>query len=140
MRIQLGDTIIFVDGPRRIGIVERRQGDILTVRVPVDENRREQVSRRQVRTLAEVICLRHESAAPNIRTTSALPAGQPLQILSGEFGFATQRLRSESLDRVVRQLQRAGLEVHPETERWSRDDRFKLVVAADVSPESEERR
>jgi len=41
MRIQLGDSI--VDDRGRVGIVERRQGDTLTVRFP-DEGTREHVS------------------------------------------------------------------------------------------------
>ena len=55
MRIQLGDSVILTQEPSTVGIIERRQGDTLTIRFPARENRREQVSRREVRALAEVM-------------------------------------------------------------------------------------
>jgi hypothetical protein len=118
--------------PSTIGIIERRQGDTLTIRFPDHENRREQVSRRDVRALAEVI---YEARKRGTRygKTLSLTGGSTLADLVLTFSYATQRLRSESRERVVRQLQRAGLEVYPETDRWDRDDRFKLVLNSNVS-------
>jgi hypothetical protein len=55
MRIQPGDSVILRQEPSTVGIIERRQGDTLTIRFPDRDNRREQVSRREMRALAEVI-------------------------------------------------------------------------------------
>jgi hypothetical protein len=137
MRIYLGDTIILVDPPRRVGIVERRQGDHLMVRFPDDDNKRQQVARTRVRALAEVL-YEARTRGTKYKNHLSLTGGSTLAELVVEFGYATQRLRSESLNKVLRQLQRAGLEVHSETDRWSRDDKFKLTLATNVSPESPE--
>jgi hypothetical protein len=134
MRIQPGDSVILVQEPFAVGIIERRQGDTLTLRFPDHENRRERASRREVRALAEVI---YEARKRGTRYGKALSltGGSTLADLVETFGYATQRLRSESLERVVRQLQRAGLEVHPESDRWDRDDRFRLALTSNVLPD-----
>ena len=136
MRIYLGDTITLVDPSRKVGIVERRQGDHLIIRFPDDDNRRQQVARTRVRALAEV--LYEARAQGRYKNQLSLTGGSTLADLVSEFGYATQRLRLESLNKVLRQLLRAGLEVQPETDRWSRDDKFKLILATHVSPEPPE--
>ena len=115
--------------PSTVGIIERRQGDTLTIRFPDRDNRRERVSRREMRALAEVI---YEARRGGTRygKTLSLMGGSTLADLLLTFGYATQRLRSESLERVVRQLHRAGLDVHPGSDRWDRDDRFKWFLPA----------
>jgi hypothetical protein len=55
MRIQPGDSVILMQEPSTVGIIERRQGDTPTLRFPDRENRRAQVSRREVCALAEVM-------------------------------------------------------------------------------------
>ncbi len=55
MTIQFGDSVIRRQGPSGVGIVEWRQGDTLTIRFPDHENRRDQVARREVCALAEVM-------------------------------------------------------------------------------------
>jgi hypothetical protein len=137
MRIRLGDTIVPLNEPGRVGIVERRHGGTLIARFPGEENRREQVSRRNVRGLAEVLYEKRKQGT-KYKNTLSLTGGSTLRELVEEFGYATQRLRTESLERVARQLQRAGLQIQPETERWSRNDKFKLLLSADVSAESAE--
>jgi SpoVK/Ycf46/Vps4 family AAA+-type ATPase len=124
-----------MDDSHKVGIVERRQGDLLTVRFPDDNNRREKVPRREVRALADILYEARKRGA-KYKNNFSLTGGSTLAELVEEFGYSTQQLRSESREKVVKQLQRAGLEVHPETDRWSRDDRFKLVLTTDVSPES----
>jgi hypothetical protein len=135
MRIHLGDSVIRRQGPSTVGIVERRQGDTLTIRFPDHENRREQVSRREVCALAEVM-YEARKRGDAVWKDLILMGGSTLAELVWAFGYATQRLRSESRDRVVRQLQRAGFEVHPETDRWDRDDRFKLILTSIVSSDT----
>jgi hypothetical protein len=36
-------------------------------------------------------------------------------------------MRRESLEKVLKQIVRAGLEIESETDRWGRDDKFKRV-------------
>lgn len=45
------------------------------------------------------------------------------------FGYSTGKMRTDSLDRVLRQLERAGLEIKTRTGLWGREDRFVLRVA-----------
>src|SRR5262245_26890471 len=140
MRIQIGDTVVLVDRPNKIGIVERRQGDEMTIRFPDYDNRRERYSRNEISPLAEVM-FEARRRGVTYRHSLSLTGRSTLAELVSEFGYSTQQLRGESLDKVVRQLQRAGLEVHPETDWWGRDDRFKLALATQVSvdpPESSE--
>jgi len=51
MYIQLGDSVR-VGEQKSVGIVERRNANILTVRFPDNDNRREQVPRSDLRPLA----------------------------------------------------------------------------------------
>jgi hypothetical protein len=134
MRIHLGDSVIRRQGPSGVGIVERRQGDTLTMRFPDQENRREQASRREVCALAEVMYEARERGDEVWKNLSLVGGSTPANLFA--FGYATRRLRSESRDCMVRQLQRAGFEVHPETGRWDRDDRFKLILTSIVSPDT----
>jgi hypothetical protein len=116
MRIHLGDSVIRGQDSPTVAIVERRQGDTLTIRFPDHENRREQVSRGEVSALAEVICEVRKQGGTRCGKRLSLSGGSTLADLVGEFGYATQRLRSESINRVVRQLQRAGVEVRTEAD------------------------
>ncbi|MCI0393149.1 MAG: ATP-binding protein, partial [Acidobacteria bacterium] len=140
MRIQIGDTVVLIDRQNEIGIVEKRQGDEMTIRFPDYDNKRERYRRNEIRPLAEIM-FEARRRGVTYRHSLSLTGRSTLAELVSEFGYSTQQLRGESLDKVVRQLQRAGLEVHPETDRWGRDDRFKLTLATQVSvdpPESSE--
>lgn len=55
MRVQIGDTVIVEKAPNKIGIVENRQGDLMTIRFPDYDNKREKYGRREIRHLAEVM-------------------------------------------------------------------------------------
>jgi hypothetical protein len=135
MRIHLGDSVIRRQGPSTVGIVGRRQSDTLTIRFPDHENRREQVTRREVCALAEVM-YEARKRGDEVWENLSLVGGSTVAELVWAFGYAIQRLRSESRERVVKQLQRAGFEVQSETDRWDRDDRFKLILTSIVSPDT----
>ena len=53
MEVQLGDSVVFKNGRERaVGIVERRSGRTLSVRIPAEGNQIEQVEREEVEPLA----------------------------------------------------------------------------------------
>ena len=130
MNIMIGDTIVTDD--REIGIVESRSGNTLTVRFPEDGNRRERTVRSQVRPLAELV---YEARGVNERRMAASLAisawWETPHWLSWWrlFGYSTGQMRRDSRQKVVNQLLRAGLEISSETDRWSRDDRFRVSIA-----------
>jgi hypothetical protein len=88
MRIHLGNSVIRRQGPSTVGIVERRQGDILTIRFPDRENRRDQVSRKDVRALAEAV---YEARKRGTRYGKmlSLTGGSTLAELVSAFGYGT---------------------------------------------------
>ena len=51
------------------------------------------------------------------------------------FGYSTGQLRRDSLEKVLKQLQRAGLEIISQTGNWARDDRFRINLQGDVASE-----
>jgi AAA+ superfamily predicted ATPase len=131
MNIMIGDTIVTDD--KQIGIVENRAGNFLTVRFPDCGNQRDQVPRRRARLLAKLIC---EARAAGKRlgfSAISLQGKSPLADLVSLFGYSTGQMRRESLQKVVNQLSRAGLEITSETDRWGRDDRFKISVPIESS-------
>ena len=132
MRIHLEDSVILTQEPSTVGIIERRQGDTLTIRFPARENRREQVSRGEVRALAEVMYETRRGGGELWKTLN-LMGESTLADLVRAFGYDTQRLRSESRERVVRQLERAGLEVRREADGWDRDEHFRLILTSIVA-------
>ncbi|MBF5043173.1 ATP-binding protein [Aggregicoccus sp. 17bor-14] len=131
MRIQLGDTVILNDRTRDIGIVERRHGNTLSIRRPDRDNLREQVAREHAKPLALAMAEARERES-KFRNDLSLTGQSTLADLVSAFGYATAQLRRDSLARVVRQLQRAGLEVQPSSEEWSRHDNFALQLKATV--------
>lgn len=130
MRIREGDTVL-VGNRRDIAIVERRTGwGHLVVRYPADGNRREEASRADLTPLAQAM-FDARSAGTKYRHGLSLTGDSTLAELVAEFGYSTAgRLRSDSTDKVIRQLERAGLSVECDSDRWGRDDRFSLRVAA----------
>ncbi len=124
MHIMIGDTIVY---DKEIGIVENRSGTILTVRFPDQGNRRDQVHRSQSEPLAELVCRARLGGRPlRLGTNISLVGDSTLADLVALFGYSTGQMRRESLNKVRKQLLRAGLEISPETDRWSRDDKFKV--------------
>lgn len=149
MKIVSGDSVVRADGDvRDVGIVERRSGSYLRVRFPGRNNEREQLLRSGVRAVAEVMYdVRHRGT--KFRNDLSLTGGSTLAELVAAFGYSTQgRLRQDSLEKVCRQLNRAGLEVIPGSDRWARGDTFVLVPmegtaqppTADIEEESRPRR
>jgi DNA polymerase III delta prime subunit len=127
MNIMIGDTIVTDDG--QIGIVENRTENSLTVRFPDYGNRRDPVLRKRAKPLAKLI---YEAKADGKRlslgTSIKLAGNSTLAELVSLFGYSTGQMRRDSLQKVLNQLMRAGLEITSETDRWSRDDKFKLSL------------
>ena len=103
MNIMIGDTIVLDD--KRIGIVENRSGNDLTVRLPDDGNLREHIFRSQAKPLAEVI---YEARAHGRRlplsTNIRLTGNSTLAELVSLFGYSTGQMRRDSLQKVLNQL------------------------------------
>ncbi len=126
MRVQIGDTVVSLSG-QRVGIVERRDGGTLTLRLPNEGNCRERFSRTEVRPLAAAM-FDARKRGTRLKNDLSLTGTSTLAELVAAFGYATQQLRQESLNKVVNQLIRAGLDVFAATDRWGRDDTFELQV------------
>src|SRR5216683_7484860 len=110
MKLLQGDTVALIRDPRTVGIVERRSGKLLTIRFPEQENSREQIPRDEVRALAEFM-YEARVRGTKFRHGVSLTGDSTLAELVAVFGYATERLRQDSLDKVLGQLQRAGLEI-----------------------------
>ena len=128
MKVLPGDSV--VDHRRDVGIAESRSGTILTIRFPSHANAREKRHRSEVRHLAELIFeAKNEGRPLQLRGASiSLRGDSTLADLVALFGYSTGQMRSESLDRVLRQLERAGLQITTRSELWGRDDRFILTA------------
>ena len=66
---------------------------------------------------------------------SRLVGDSTLAELVGLFGYSTGQLRGDSLWKVRKQLERAGLEISTQTGNWTRDDRFRINLTRDVATE-----
>ncbi len=134
MKALVGDTV--VDDDRNIGIIESRDRNLLTIRYPGRGNQRVRKSRDQVQHLAERIRqARHEGKPLQVGVKISLAGDSTLAELVGVFGYSTGQLRSDSLWKVRKQLERAGLEISTQAGTWSRDDRFRIRVQEDVATE-----
>jgi ATPase family associated with various cellular activities (AAA) len=130
MNIMIGDTIVTDD--KEIGIVENRSGSTLIVRFPDNGNRRDQIQWSRVSPLAALIYkARAEGRRLPLRVDISLVGKSNLADLVALFGYSTGQMRRDSLQNVINQLWRAGLEVKPETDRLSRDDMFRLILRED---------
>jgi hypothetical protein len=130
MNIMIGDTIVTDD--KEIGIVENRSGSTLIVRFPDNGNRRDQIQWSRVSPLAALIYkARAEGRRLPLRVDISLVGKSNLADLVALFGYSTGQMRRDSLQKVINQLWRAGLEVIPETDRLSRDDMFRLILRED---------
>ena len=133
MNIMIGDTIVTDD--RDIGIVENREGNFLTVRFPDLGNQRDHVPRKRATPLADVICqARIDGRRLALPNAISLVGSSTLAELVALFGYSTGQMRRDSLQKVVTQLMRAGLEISSETDRWRRDDKFKVNLPQDPLP------
>lgn len=132
MRILIGDTVVRRDGRRYTGIVERRNNDgELSVRLPYDGNQRERVLRDEVEPMAKAMARARRDGTKFRHGLNLVNYGSTLAELVEAFGYATtERLRRDSLEKVIAQLQRAGLQIDCESDRWGRDDRFELSVVS----------
>jgi hypothetical protein len=129
MRILIGDTVIRRDKRNYVGIVERRNGNELWVRLPNNGNQREWIRRDDVEPLAEAMARARRDQTRFRSSLCLVNYGSTLAELVGLFGYTTtERLRTDSLNKVIGQLARAGLRVECSTDRWGRSDGFELIV------------
>ncbi len=134
MRLQINDSVTLTRRPGVVGIVQGFAGDKVTVWVPTDVEARKKYPRGDVRPLAELIA-ELRSRGTNGWARVLFNGESTFADLVAAFGYSTGRLRQDSLDKVVRQLQRAGLDVVPLTGGWGRDDRFRLKAGSGTEPE-----
>ncbi|HZH18366.1 MAG TPA: ATP-binding protein [Archangium sp.] len=129
MRVKDGDSVVLVkESSRPVGIVERRRGNLLTVRVPEWDNMQARVDRNDVRLFAELI-YEAKSNGTKVSNSLSIAGRSTLAELVSAFGYTTKvKMQGSSLERVVRQLQRAGLEVDPSSVNWHRDDTFEVLL------------
>ena len=126
MRVKVGDTVVFSNG-QHVGVVERRDGGALTLRLPHERNQRVSLPRGDVKPLAEAM-FEARKRGTKFRNNISLTGSSTLADLVSVFGYATQPLRLSSLNKVLTQLDRAGLKLIPSTDRFARDDTFELLV------------
>ncbi|RKH46676.1 ATP-binding protein [Corallococcus sicarius] len=129
MKVMIGDTVVFKhQSGSPIGIVTRRSGATLTVRLPLQDNALERVSRADVEPLALWLAdaRRRQTKFSN---TLSLVGQSSLSELVKTFGYSTDvKMQRSSLGNVVRQLERAGLDVTPTTGSWDRHAPFVLAL------------
>nr|WP_253895316.1 ATP-binding protein [Corallococcus exercitus] len=123
----IGDTVVLKHQTGNpIGIVTRRNGNTLTVRLPLQDNTLERVSRSDVEPLALGMADARRRQA-KFSNSLSLAGQSSLADLVKAFGYASDvKMQRSSLGNVVRQLERAGLEVKPTTGSWDRYAPFVL--------------
>jgi MoxR-like ATPase len=136
MKVMLGDTVVLKDEPGGpIAIVTQRSGGTLTVRRPDRDNQLEKVARDAVAPLALWMAQAREDKT-KFSNTLSLTGSSTLADLVGKFGYSADvRMKRSSLHKVVRQLERAGLEVKPSSDDWDRNDTFALHLKRLVTEE-----
>ena len=125
MNIMIGDTIVLDD--KRIGIVENRSGNDLTVRLPDEGNLRDHIFRSQVKPLAEELFTKPEIMAGQLCLLAPISASRESRHWQNWWPFlATRPDKCGGIHfyKVRRQLERAGIQILSETDRWSRGDKF----------------
>ncbi|WP_158617042.1 AAA family ATPase [Corallococcus exercitus] len=127
MKVLIGDTVVLKHQTGNpIGIVTRRNGNTLTVRLPLQDNTLERVSRSDVEPLALGMADARRRQA-KFSNSLSLAGQSSLADLVKAFGYASDvKMQRSSLGNVVRQLERAGLEVKPTTGSWDRYAPFVL--------------
>ncbi|NRD44237.1 AAA family ATPase [Corallococcus exiguus] len=127
MKVLIGDTVVLKQqAGNPIGIVTRRNGNTLTVRLPWQDNTLERVSRSDVEPLAVGMADARKRQA-KFSNSLSLAGQSSLAELVKAFGYATDvKMQRSSLGNVVRQLERAGLDVKPTTGSWDRYAPFVL--------------
>lgn len=134
MKAIVGDSV--VDDDRDIGIIESRDRNLMTIRYPARGNHRYKKTRDQVEHLAERIRQARVEGKPlQVGSNISLTGESTLAELVGLFGYSTGQLRNESLMRVLKQLDRAGLAIRTQGDRWGRDDRFRIDTQGDAAAE-----
>ena len=128
MRIYVGDSVVVDERTRAVGILERRDGNQVVVRRPDLGNQREYFSRGDVKPLAGLMA-EARARGSKYKNDLSLTGQSTLAQLVEEFGYATAQMRRESLIKVIKQLERAGLEINASSDDWGRDDTFTLAVS-----------
>ncbi|HVG57969.1 MAG TPA: AAA family ATPase, partial [Hyalangium sp.] len=129
MKVQLGDSVVFKNGRERaVGIVERRSGRTLSVRIPAEGNQIERVEREEVEPLALKFRKSLEETRRPVMGVSIAGRGTLAELVKA-FGYtADQRMNGGSLNKVMRQLERAGLDVETDSGDFDRNDFFGLAL------------
>src|SRR5262249_37166248 len=103
-------------------------------RYPTRGNQRFRKTRDQVQHLAERIRqARIEGRPLQVGVNISLTGDSTLAELVGLFGYSTGQLRSDSLWKVRKPLERAGLAISTQAGTWSRDDRFRVNPQGEVA-------
>jgi hypothetical protein len=131
MKLHTDDSVVLTNDSNVVGIVVGASGDQINVRIPTQNNIREKFSRRDVRPLADFLS-ELWSRGTKVWNGLNLSGESSFSELVTGFGYSTQRLRQNTVDHVIRQFQRAGLEVVSLTGGLSRDDRFTDSCAMKV--------
>lgn len=138
MRLVRGDTVRLKKGNSTdIGIVERRSANEVVVRWPADDNRRTPVRRDEVEALAEAMA-RARRVGSKFSNSLSLTGGSNVADLVEAFGYATGQLRTESTQKVINQLSRAGVDVLTDAGLLGREAFFSLELVDDESTERDE--
>jgi hypothetical protein len=127
MKILIGDSVVDLD--RHVGIVESRSGRQLSIRYPGQGNARMWKGYKEVRLLSmHIYDARDSGRSLQLRRGISLTGDSTLADLVSLFGYSTGRMRTESLGRVLRQLERAGLKIETQFNTWGRDERFWITI------------
>ncbi len=125
LKALVGDTV--VDDDREIGIIESRNRNMLTIRYPARGKVRFRKTRDSVQHLAERIRQARLDGRPlQLGAHISLVGDSKLTDLLGLFGHPTSQLRRDSLEKVVKQLEPAGLDITTQSGTWTRHDRFRI--------------
>lgn len=135
MKVMTGDSVLIDSDRDRIGIVLDRDGKMLRLRLPA-EGTSEKVHRDRLEPVAEVLA---DKVRKGVKYSNDLShaGNSTIADLVQAFGYtADQRLQQATLDKVIRQLSRAGIFVDAET--YARDDVFRLLVIEDDFPDEDD--
>jgi energy-coupling factor transporter ATP-binding protein EcfA2 len=138
MNVLIGDTVVHKAGGW-LGIVESKIGGEYSVSRPDSGNQRERIRRDEFYLLAarlRDVCANGTKVANGF----SIMGKSTISELVEQFGYSTQRLRSNSLNKVLNQLRRAGLTIHgPGADGdWQRDDLFRLEIGTAASADADD--
>ncbi len=132
MKLQLGDSV-FHEKQRAVGVVEARSGGQLAVRW-ADSSQREWISRADVTPLAVAIA-KAKRGEHKFSNDLSISGGSTVAELVAYFGYSTGQLRRSSVEKVVGQLRRAGMDVESDDDQvYGRESRFSLRIREMPAP------